>query len=284
MIQNDPGMNALDWVSRGALMQGGLMESTTPCLLGPQTWFAGGAGDPLVFLHGVGDHAGSWARVAPAFTATHRVIVPDCAGRGTSHPFHCALGMDTMLTGLDAVLNAGAPDSGRITLVGNSLGAWVAMAWAAKHPERVLRVVLVNGGPVKGLRSDLSLAPGTRDQARRLWEAITDSANHAAPDVLLDELIRKGKEGAIARVDLVEMQPYLMDGQLSEFTTPVDLIWGESDRLIPLEYARNLAAALPRARLTTIPRCGHIPQLECTALFTEALRDVLNREPLDLKP
>ncbi len=283
MIQNDPGMNALDWVSRGALMQGGLTESTAASLLGPQTWFAGGSGDPLVFLHGVGDHAGAWSRVAPAFTATYRVIVPDCAGRGTSHPFHCPLGMQTMLDGFNAVLDADARACGfpssRITLVGNSLGAWVAMVWAAQHPERIKRIVAVNGGPVKGLRPDLTLAPTTRDQARRLWQSITDEANHAAPDALLDELIRKGREGAVSRVSLADMQPFLMDGRLSEITSPVDLIWGESDQLIPLEYARNLASALPRARLTTIPRCGHIPQLECAACFTEVLRTVLDREP-----
>ena len=282
MIQNDPGMNALDWVSRGALLQGGLTEAMVSVPFGSQTYFSGGAGERLVFLHSAGDHAGSWARTVPAFIAEYRVIVPDGAGRGTSAPFHGPIGMEVILDGLDAILAADAvisQSSGPITLVGNSLGAWVAMVWAAQHPERVKRIVAVNGGPVRGLRPDLSLTPANREQARRLWNAMTDAASHTVPDVLLDELIRKGREGALGRLSIDGMQPYLMDGRLHEITAPVDLIWGESDQLIPLEYARTLARELPCARLTTIPGCGHIPHLECSERFIATLRAVLQREP-----
>jgi pimeloyl-ACP methyl ester carboxylesterase len=85
--------------------------------------------------------------------------------------------------------------------------------------------------------------------------------------------------GSLARFILADMEPYLMDGRLAEITVPVDLVWGESDGLIPLEYARKLEQELPRARLTTISGCGHIPQLECPERLQEVLQAVLGREP-----
>jgi pimeloyl-ACP methyl ester carboxylesterase len=55
----------------------------------------------------------------------------------------------------------------------------------------------------------------------------------------------------------------------------VDLLWGASDKLVSVDYAKRLAGQLPAARLTTIDRCGHAPQVECPDRFTEALLKVL---------
>jgi pimeloyl-ACP methyl ester carboxylesterase len=132
---------------------------------------------------------------------------------------------------------------------------------------------------VTGLRPDLTLTPADRIEARRLWQALVDQSHWAIPDMVLDEVIRKGREGALSRMSIDEMQPYLMDDSVSEFATPVDLIWGESDQVVPLEYARRLAAALPFARLTTIPCCGHVPQLESAERFTATLLGVLDHAP-----
>ena len=60
---------------------------------------------------------------------------------------------------------------------------------------------------------------------------------------------------------------------------PVDLLWGASDKLLSVDYAKRLAAQLPAARLTTIERCGHAPPVECPDRFTEALLKVL-KDPL----
>jgi pimeloyl-ACP methyl ester carboxylesterase len=63
---------------------------------------------------------------------------------------------------------------------------------------------------------------------------------------------------------------------LGEFITPVDLVWGESDRLIPMTYAKRLESELPAVRLTTLPRCGHIPQQECPGAFSKNLQKILD--------
>ena len=75
------------------------------------------------------------------------------------------------------------------------------------------------------------------------------------------------------------MEAHLLDGRLGEIAVPVDLVWGESDRYLTLDYARRMERELPRARLTTVPSCGHLPAIECPERFLEILRRVLASEP-----
>lgn len=275
----DPGLNALDWMNRAALHESGFAEVMVASSAGRQTCFTAGSGQTLLLVHGAGDHAGTWAKaVAPLLAAgRYRIVIPDLAGHGTSEPAGGRLEMEMFLAGLAPLMEhaAGRP----AILVGNSFGAWLAMIWAEKHPGRVERVIAVNGGPVSGARADLTLTPSDRVEARRLWESLVDEAHWAVPDVVLDELIRKGREGALVRLSVENLQPYLMDRRLGEFPTPVDVLWGEADRLLPLEYARKLHAGLPAARLTTIARCGHVPQVECPDRFNALLGGVLDMPP-----
>jgi pimeloyl-ACP methyl ester carboxylesterase len=272
-------MNALDRMNRRTLLAAGFVEESVESPVGSQTCFSAGTGQPLLLLHGAGDNAGAWSRTATplAAAARYRILIPDLAGHGTSQPVEGHLSMEIFLAGLNAVAQR-APD-GPAIWIGNSFGAWLAMVWARENAGRVERIVAVGGGPVTGLRQDLTLMPPDRVEARRLWQALVDQSHWAVPDFVLDEVIRKGREGAIPRMSIPGMQPYLMDGHLAEFATPVDLIWGESDQVVPLDYARRLQAGLAAARLTTVPACGHVPQLECPERFNAALLGVLRQPP-----
>jgi pimeloyl-ACP methyl ester carboxylesterase len=75
---------------------------------------------------------------------------------------------------------------------------------------------------------------------------------------------------------------YFLDGHMREVSVPTDLLWGESDRLLPLEYAEKMQKELPNGRITRIPRCGHVPQVECPQSFLQALQQALNRPPTAL--
>jgi pimeloyl-ACP methyl ester carboxylesterase len=283
-IASDPGMNAMDRMNRRTLLDAGFVEESVDSPVGRQTCFSIGTGQPLWLLHGAGDNAGAWSKTATPLAASgrYRILIPDLAGHGTSEPGEGRLSMEIFLAGLTAVAERAA--DGPAILTGNSFGAWLAMVWARENPDRVERLVAVNGGPVTGLRPDLTLMPPDRVEARRLWQALVDQSHWAVPDFVLDEVIRKGRDGAIPRMSIPEMQPYLMDGHLAEFAAPVDLIWGESDQVVPLAYARQLQAGLAAARLTTIPGCGHVPQLECPERFNAALLGVLRQPPPARQP
>ena len=265
---------------RRALRSAGLAKVTVPSPAGPQAVFRGGSGPVLVLLHGAGDQAAAWSLVAPKLLSGHTLVVPDLAGHGDSAPAEGPLPVETLLAGLGAVLDEAAPEE-PVTIVGNSLGAWLATLWAREHPERVERIVLVNGGPLKHVAEGLTLQPKNRAEARKTVEALRDPGSIRVPDFVLDDVVRQAATGPIARLAAASegMEEHVLEGRLGEVTVPVEIVWGASDRLMPLSYAERLRAGLPRARLTELPRCGHVPQQECPAAFAEALGKLLAGPP-----
>jgi pimeloyl-ACP methyl ester carboxylesterase len=166
-------------------------------------------------------------------------------------------------------------------IVGNSLGAWVALLYAKQHEVRVARVVLVNGGALVGDRQDLSLTPKTREEAAALMTQLRDPKSDPIPGFVLDDVVREAQTGPLARLAQTAsgMGEYVLDGKLHDLGVPVDLLWGESDKLFSLAYARRMMAQLPASRLTTIPECGHVPHQECPSRFRASLLDVLTMPP-----
>jgi pimeloyl-ACP methyl ester carboxylesterase len=270
----------LAWWGRRRLEAAGCSKHHVDSAAGPQRVFRGGSGPVVVLLHGAGDQAGTWAGVAPSLVKSFTLIVPDLAGHAESAPARGPLPLGVLLQGLDGVLAREVP-AGKLTLVGNSLGAWVATVWANEHQERVQHLVLVNGGPLLGDRPDLTLQPKSRAEADQTLQALRDPSSPVVPDFVVDDIIRAAATGPIARLaaESKSMSAYLLDGKLSGFDVPVDLLWGASDKLVSVAYAERLAAQLPAARFTTIDRCGHAPQVECADRFTEALLKVL-KDPL----
>jgi pimeloyl-ACP methyl ester carboxylesterase len=157
----------------------------------------------------------------------------------------------------------------------------VALLYAREHPDRVARLVLVNGGALVGDRPDLSLTPKTREEAAALMTQLRDPKAPPIPAFVLDDVVRQARTGPLARLAQTagDMGRYVLDGKLGEIKAPVDLIWGESDRLFSLAYARRMMVQLQAARLTTIPGCGHVPTQECPSRFGSALSDVLTLPP-----
>ena len=168
-----------------------------------------------------------------------------------------------------------------MTIVGNSLGAWLACLWAKEHPERVERIVLVNGGPLKHVAEGLTLQPKDLSEARRTIEALRDPGSIRVRDFVLDDVVREAANGPIARLAAASagMEEFVLEGRLGELTVPVDIVWGASDRMMPLSYAERMRDQLPRVRLTALPRCGHVPQQECPAAFVAALGKLLAGSP-----
>ena len=167
----------------------------------------------------------------------------------------------------------------RPVLVGASLGGWLAAQIALLAPERVAKLVLVDPA---GLRAEaptpdiFTLDPV--QQARLLYhrEDLRAAAVTAAENITEDpELFQRYLRNRMATAHLA-WNPYLHDpklaGRLHRITAPVLVIWGAQDRLLPVEYARQWAAALPAARLEIIDGAGHLPQAEQPEMFATLIR------------
>jgi pimeloyl-ACP methyl ester carboxylesterase len=267
-----------DWATRRALARAGLKKVTVPSPAGPQTVFVGGSGPVLVFLHGAGHQAGTWLHVAKALSQRYTLVIPDLAGHGDSAPATGPIQAADIFHGLEAVISSQA--QGRpVTLVGNSLGGWMAMVLASKHPDWIGRVVAVNGGPLVGANATVRMLPATRDEARETMARLRDASSPAIPDHVLDDLVRRSRTGPFSRfmATAATMGDWVLDeAQLSRLPMPVRLVWGVSDGLMPLDYAQRMVAVLPDVQLITLDRCGHVPQQEAPERFLAALLQALD--------
>ena len=273
------------WGARRSLRRAGLKKIVVRAPAGPQTAFVGGSGPVLVLLHGAGDQAGTWFHVVPSLARRYTLVIPDLAGHGESAPPAGPIPFADVFASLEAVL-ADQAAGGRVTLVGNSLGAWIAMVFAARHPERVERVVAVNGGPLMGSGGGPNLLPKTREEARETMARLRDAGSPAIPDRVLDDVVRRGATSPIARLAAAAMgmAPFLLgEDQLRAFEVPVRLLWGVSDQLMPLDYARRMAAVLPDVALIPVERCGHMPQQEAPERFATALLQALGDAPAPVR-
>jgi pimeloyl-ACP methyl ester carboxylesterase len=270
-------LTVFGWQTRLALRTAGLKRLTVATPVGPQVAFVGGDGPVLVLLHGAGGQAGTWFRVAPELAKTHRLIVPDLAGHGGSAPASGPIEVRQVLEAAEALIGK-LTNGDRVTLVGNSLGAWIGMLIAHRHPGRVAMAVCIDGGAIRGPDLRAVLLPKNRSEARESLAQTRDAESAPVPAFVLDDIVRQARTGPLARfaATATTMEGYtLSDNELSEIRVPVRLIWGASDRLVPIEYAQRMVKALPDATLVTLDRCGHAPPLECPAKLLAALRSAL---------
>jgi len=269
------------WLRSTALRRAGLRKTKLTTMVGGQIVWHGGAGPLLVLLHGAGDQAGTWNKVVPKLKRHFQLLIPDLAGHGESDPATGVLSLGTLLTALEQVLDTIPWREAPLVLAGNSLGAWMAMLYAQKYaqkyPQRVARVILIDGGPIKSV-SEIGIMPKDREEARRALDAVLDPSTLRRPNFVLDDLVRISNTGPISRLLAAgeeDISKYLLDDKLASFQLPVDLIWGASDRLVPLDYAKKLQSQLPHCTLTVIERCGHAPQLERPQELTQVLLQIL---------
>lgn len=248
-------------MTRGVLDASGFVQHED----GGTVWWEGGAGEgpPVVLVHGVNDQAGSWFTVAPAIAKAHRVLIPDLAAHGDSEPKTGPVPMSLLLDRLDAVI--GKHDD--ITLVGNSLGGWLAMLYTLDHPTRVRHLVLEAAG---GLRKPFAspVVATTRDEALAIIRAV-HGPSFQPPDWSVDALLQRASSSPMLRI--TGSDDRYVDDRLADIAVPTTLIWGADDGVLPLSYAEELRDGIPGARLCVIEGAAHIPHMQQPGRFLECL-------------
>lgn len=220
----------------------------------------------IVLVHGANDQAGTWFTVAPALARESRVIIPDLPGHGESEPREGPLPLSLVLARLEAVIDHAAPNA-RITLVGNSLGGWLALLYALKHPMRVERLVLEASG---GLSRPLSspIVATSREEALSILRAVHGPA-YQAPEWVIEALLQRAQGSPMLR--LTELVEHAIEPRLGEIQVPATLVWGEHDGVLPLSYAEALRDAIPNAALRVIEGAAHIPHMQQPERFLQCL-------------
>ncbi|HEX8558123.1 MAG TPA: alpha/beta fold hydrolase [Pyrinomonadaceae bacterium] len=238
-----------------------------------------GSGPVVVLLHGLGGSALNWAFNTPALAQKFRVIVPDQVGFGRSDKPFVNYRVATYVDFLDKLLAELKVE--RASLVGNSMGGWVAAAYALKHPSKVERLVLVDAAgfaPPKefDLAALAGLNPSTREDMKRLAGMVFFNPalrSDAAVDMLLAQRLSAGDGYTIQRlVESIYRGEDMLDGRLGAVKQPVLLVWGREDGLTPLgREGERFRRELPQAQMVVFEQCGHVPQVEKAAEFNAAV-------------
>jgi pimeloyl-ACP methyl ester carboxylesterase len=235
----------------------------------------GGAGDPLIYLHGASGAA--WLPFLQTLTQKYDVIAPEHPGFGESDTpawldnihdlayFYLDLMAELKLSGAH--------------LVGNSLGGWIAAELAVRSTARLASLTLSDaaGLHVPGVKQMDSFLCTDEQRLRQFFydpkkaeEMIARVLRPDAEDIAL-------KNRAI--VAKLVWQPRDHDPNLGKWLHRIDvptlLIWGDHDRLFTKEHALAYQKAIPGSKLVMIPKCGHVPQIEKPDDFVAALETFL---------
>ena len=256
-----------DFIAQTRLMltQAGLTQKS---LDGTVYWTGGGGDRTLALIHGVNDHAGTWSLVAPALMKTCRLIVPDLPGHGESEPKTGALDMQHLVDRLAAVLDAEGVS--RVTLAGNSMGAWISILYTLAHPDRVTELFLESGGGL-AIPLGVPLVASNREEAIPILQAV-HGPNARLPDWAVDALVTRSSDSPMLRLVAGGMMSYFIDDRLAEIRVPTTVVWGANDGVVTRAYIERVHAGIPGAKLCIIDDAAHIPHAQQPERFIACLQ------------
>jgi len=242
----------------------------------------------LVMLHGFGSSLHTWEAWAQALAGEYRIIRLDLPGAGLSPPDPTNDYTDARSIALIVAL-MDQRGVARATLIGNSLGGRIAWTFAAKHPERTDKLVLISPdgfaspGFEYGKAPDVPMALQAMQYVlpKALLEmnlepsygdpsVLTPATVDRYHDLMLAPGARKALLGRMEQTVLVEPEPLLRS-----INAPVLLLWGEKDALIPFSNAADYTRNLSDSRLVSFPALGHVPHEEAPAESLAPLRAFL---------
>jgi pimeloyl-ACP methyl ester carboxylesterase len=251
-----------------------------------------GAGPPVVLIHGFGGSMWQWEQQQHALSQHFRILTLDLPGAGLSDKPAIDYRPDQMLDFFVGFMDA--VKIPQATLVGNSMGAGLAIGMALAHPTRVAKLVLVDGLPQHVMekltspsvrRALETSAPswlvsfGNLLFGRLMIESVLKEIVHD-PALLTPAVIERSnrnrqRPGLIKPIMTVrENLPLWESGfatRLGEITHPTLVIWGEEDRVFPIAVGEELHQTIKGSRFIRIPKAGHIPQWERPDLVNQEL-------------
>lgn len=242
-----------------------------------------GSGPPVILVHGFGGSMWQWEYQQDALAAQHRVITLDLPGSGLSDKPDLAYTPDEMVALFLGFMDALGLQ--KVSLAGNSMGGGLVIGMAIAHPERVDRLVLIDGLP-KDVRKKLTgkLMQRAVDTAAPVWliqlgnwltgrwmteralKEVVHDHSRLTPAVIERSYRNRKQPGVIPPIMAMARNLPLWERgfarRIDEIRQPTLVIWGQYDGVFPAEVGRDLQAAIKGASFVLIPQAGHIPQWE----------------------
>jgi len=239
-----------------------------------------GSGPAVVLVHGYPLDGAMWSGVARTLAARFRVLKPDLPGRG-ENPAAASGDLENYADFLEALVTALPSPAG---LAGFSMGGYATLALLRRRPANVRAVALV----------DTRAEADDEEGRKKRDEAIAAVRSEGVAKIADGMVPRLLSDAALANRDLVErvrriilrQKPETVEADLSAMRgrrdatdllaglgLPALVVVGEKDALTPPAFSERMAAAIPGARLVTIPGAGHLAPMERPGAVAAALGD-----------
>lgn len=237
-----------------------------------------GSGPTVILLHGLGGSTQVWQLNVAALAEKYHVVVPDQIGFGKSDKPLVNYRIRTYVDFLDQFCKQLKIE--RASLVGNSMGGWIATAFTAAFPDRVDKLVLVDAAgyaPPKDLdtRTFYGLNPTTREGMKVLVAKVFYNKlflTDAAIDQSITARLAAGDGYTINSIteSIIRGEDFL-DDAVKTVKRPTLLIWGRQDGLVPLAEGERFNKDIAGSKLVVFDQCGHMPQIEKPGEFNAAV-------------
>ncbi len=261
--------------------------------------------EPLLFIHGAFSSTLAWDDLFPLLENEFHLYALDLISHGyTERIIRETITIDTVIDHLLGFMdNTGL---GKPVIIGNSLGCMIATYFAFKHPDRVKALILLDGGlsvspiPVKEIKGAPQLAAMgitkhvgdavfpiigkkmikdwykmctheanrhilTKERIRNNYAPLRDMKKSIkALNILLRTLFKLGDPKEYAQLEV--------ESNLKSLTLPVDLVWGDSDHILPQWIGEEMLAHAPSCKMEIIEKCGHLPHEELPEKTAQLIR------------
>ena len=246
-----------------------------------------GRGEPVILLHGSGGEGARWMPTIKGLAPDFRVIALDQIGFGQSDKpltiYHSGVFSGFLTAFMKAV------GVQKASLVGQSMGAGVALHTAVHNPQLVERMVLVNGGGYRSASAPpRSSAPdwharqianaGTLAESREYMEKLYYDHSFVTDELVEHNLILRLRSAYTIESTQTANERGLggvTESEVRAIKTPTLLVWGANDKLSPPANGERLNAAISGSRMVLIDKAGHYPFLEHTEKFNQLVREFL---------
>lgn len=257
-----------------------------------------GQGQPVILIHGFGGSMWQWEHQQTPLSAQVRLITPDLIGSGLSDKPDIEYLPEQMLEYFVGFMDA--LQTRQAMLVGNSMGAGLAIGMALAHPDRVSQLILIDGLPAN-VRDKLTSPSIKRALNTSAPSWIVSFGNWLFGGFMIESILREIVHdpalltpAVIERSNRNRQRPGLIAPTMSardnlplweagfakrigEITQPTLILWGEEDRVFPIGVGEELQRTIKGSSLVRIPQAGHIPQWERPDLVNQAMIDFLGR-------
>ena len=244
----------------------------------------------ILFIHGLGSSADRWLDIPDAISMYYHTIAVDLIGFGGSDKpkdvnYTIEQFSEFILEFIEKIGLSG--DDRKITLVGHSLGGYIAVDFAIRNKGLIEKLVLLDSsgflkGPTPLLEQYLNAAKyPSYDSVRNVFEQMVAQPWKVLPIIINIFITRINSPGAKYPFESAYQNSTTTQIDLSRLKSiedmPILIIWGKSDNLIPIEYSEPFKQVFKNYRVEMIEDAGHAPFVEKPAIICEILHSFLSQ-------